>query len=407
MKGIKTMDDYDFGDKTVLLRVDINSPVSKDGKVEESDRIIEAAMTIKELISYGSKIVVLAHQGRKGKPDFVHLDQHAEILSNYVGKDVDFVDDVIGEKAVNRIKSLGNGEVLLLDNTRLLDEETEDKSPQEHSQGEMVQTLSLLADVFINDAFSAAHRSHASTVGFIPVLPSFMGRLMEREVVSLDRVITRMVGSKHDTFVLSGAKPDEPLNIMSHMLEEGTLENVLVGGVIGEMFLLADGKNLGGPTMKFLEENGYMKYLPQVKELLNKYSVNITMPMDLCVDSGGERKEVKVDELPADSQIVDIGTGTAQRYSIVIRDSENIVMKGPVGIYERDPFAQGTKIIFEAIRNSPGFSLLGGGHTVSAIKKLKVDKNDFDHVSLAGGALITYLSGKTLPVLEALKNSNQ
>ena len=157
--------------------------------------------------------------------------------------------------------------------------------------------------------------------------------------------------------------------------------------------------------MNFLKEKGYMEYLPQAKKIFEKYHQSITLPVDVCVDDNGKRKEIMVKELPANSQIMDIGSGTIERYSFMIKESDNIVMKGPVGIYEKQPFEEGTKKLFEAVKNSEGFSLVGGGHTVSAIKKLQFDKNDFGHVCLAGGALKTYLSGKKLPVLEALKKS--
>ncbi|MBL7169597.1 MAG: phosphoglycerate kinase [Candidatus Aenigmarchaeota archaeon] len=405
MKDFLTIDDYDFKGKTVLLRVDINSPVSEKGKVEISDRSIAAAKTIRELAIKKAKVVVLAHQGRKGDPDFIPLKQHARILTRYSRKKVKFVNDIAGEKAVKKIKSLKNGQIILLNNVRLLPDETEKKSAEQHTQSELVRVLAPLADVFVNDAFSAAHRSQASTIGFIPLLPSLVGRTMEMEVGSIEKVFGRMKISKHDIFVLGGAKPDEPLEIMECMLGKGTLETVLVDGVIGLLFLVANGYDLGDPTVDFLKEKGYIEYLPQVKKILKKYKKKVVIPLDVAVEVNKKRKEFSVEELPVNYQIMDIGTKTIEKYIRIIKQSKNIVMKGPAGVYEKKGFGIGTKIILKAVKNSGSVSLVGGGHTLSAISKFKISKNGFSHVSLGGGALIIYLSGKKLPALEALRKN--
>ncbi|MBD3155151.1 MAG: phosphoglycerate kinase [Candidatus Aenigmarchaeota archaeon] len=405
MKNYRTIDDCDFKGKTTILRVDINSPVNKKGKVEVSDRSIEAAKTIRELSNKKAKLVVLAHQGRKGRDDFLPLKQHAKILTKYSKKKVKFIDDIIGKKAVKAVKSLKNGEIILLNNVRFLPDETEDKTPKQHSKSQLVRVLSPLADVFVNDAFSAAHRSHASMAGFTTILPSYIGRIMEKEIGSLEKIFTRMKISKHDTFILGGAKPEDPLEIMEHMLKAGTLEMVLVTGIVGNLFLIADGNNLGQKTVDFLEEKGYLKFLPQTKKIWKKYKKKIMIPMDLAEDFHSKRKEILVEDLPSKYQLMDIGTKTISKYTKIIKKSKNIVMKGPAGVYEDDKFAIGTKIILKAVKNSKGKSLIGGGHTLSALKKFRISKKGYDHVSLAGGALITYLSGKKLPALEALKKS--
>jgi len=400
-----TMNDFNFKGKTTILRVDINSPYDEEkGRIEVSERLVESAKTIKELSEKKAKVVVLAHQGRKGSPDFITLEQHANILSKLVGKKVKYVNDIIGEKAVNSIRSLKNGEIVLLENVRFLDEETIEKSPEEHSRGRLVMTLSPLADVFVNDAFSAAHRSHASLVGFTPVLPSVAGRIMEREVTLIKGIITTMKISKHDTFLLGGAKPEDPLNIMEYMLKQGTLENVLLSGIIGELFLIADGYELGKPTVDFLEEKGYLKCLPQVKKVLRKYRDNISMPIDVAIDVYGKRAEMNVEDLPISARIMDIGRKTLETYEKVISESVTVGMKGPPGVYEKRGFEVGTKIVLEAVGRSKAISLVGGGHTLSAMKKLGINKDMFSHVSLGGGALITYLSGKKLPAIEALEH---
>jgi len=404
MKNLLTLDDVNVKNKTIILRVDINSPYDeKRKKIEISDRLIDCSETIKELSKKGAKVVVLAHQGRKGDSDFLPLKQHSKILTRFVGKRVEYVDDIIGEKAIKKIKSLKRGQVILLDNVRFLPEETENKSPREHSKSRLVQTLAPLADLFVNDAFSAAHRSHASIVGFTRVLPSVAGRSMEKEITSLKRIFNKMKISKHDTFVLGGAKPDEPLEVMESMLKRRTVDRILISGVIGELFLIADGYKLGKTNINFLKKEGYLDYLPKVKELWKKYKKKIEIPIDVAVDINKRRKEVSLEKLPAKSLILDIGIKTCVNYTGIIHDSKSIVMKGPSGVYEKDNFDLGTRIILEAIANSKGFSLIGGGHTLSALDKLNIDKNRFTHVSLGGGALIEYLSGKKMPGIEALK----
>jgi phosphoglycerate kinase len=404
MKDYKTIDDCNFKGKTTIIRVDINSPVN-NGKVEVSDRSIESARTIREISNKKAKLVVLAHQGRKGRDDFLSLSQHAKILTKYAKKKVRFINDTVGTKAVEAIKELKNGEVILLDNVRFLPDEKDDKTPKQHSKSQIVEVLSPLADVYVNDAFSAAHRSHASLVGFTAVLPSYIGRIMEKEIGSLEKIFTRMKISKHDTFVLGGAKPEDPLEIMEHMLKEGTLETVLVTGILGNLFLVADGKNLGQQTVDFLEEKEYLEFLPQTKKIWKKYKKKIMIPVDLAENFHGKRKEIWVKDLPAKHQLMDIGTKTLSKYTEIIKKSKNIAMKGPAGVYEDDEFSVGTKVLLKSIKNSKGFSLVGGGHTLSAMSRFNIERKGYNHVSLAGGALITYLSGKKLPALEALKKN--
>ncbi|MEM5834611.1 MAG: phosphoglycerate kinase [Candidatus Aenigmatarchaeota archaeon] len=397
-----TLDEAKVANKTVLLRVDINVPYDLEKKqIEDSERIREHAKTIRELSDKKAKVVILAHQGRKGDPDFIHLNQHAKLLSKYVGKEVQFVDDIIGEKAVKRIKSLKPGEVLLLDNVRFLDEETEEKSPKEHAKSNLVKKLSRLADIFVNDAFSASHRSHASIVGFTEVLPSYAGRVMEKELKSEERALDPL-GT--NVFVLGGAKPDDCLNIIDYMFKNkpGSIEKVLTCGTVGEIFLAAKGYDLGKETKEFFAKKGFDKLIEQAKGLLQNYELEIELPVDVAFEENGTRKEIRVENLPVEKLLQDIGSETAKKYSEIIKKARTVVVKGPAGVYEKQGFEVGTKLILEAIANSKAFSLIGGGDTLVAIEKLGIDKNKFSYISLGGGALITSLSGKGMPGVEAL-----
>jgi phosphoglycerate kinase len=405
MKEYFTLEDFNLEGKTVLLRADLNSPYNKEEKrIEDCERIREHAKTIQFLIKKKAKVVILAHQGRKGDEDFTSLEQHAELLSKHVGKKVKFVNDVIGEKAVNEIKNLKEGEALLLDNVRLLDEETQEKSPEEHSKGKLVQTLAPLADFFVQDAFSASHRSHASIVGFSPVLPTIAGKVMERELKSVEKALEAL---GINVFILGGAKPDDCLDIMEFLFKNKPecIEKVLTCGTVGEIFLVAKGYSLGIPTLKFFEQKGFMKLIPQARRLLENYELEIEIPTDVAFEENGERKEINLKELPAESLILDIGSETIQRYLEILRSARTIVVKGPAGVYEKKGFEIGTKEILEAVADSKAFTLIGGGDTGLAIEKLGIEKEKFSYISLGGGALITYLSGKPMPGIEALKLS--
>jgi len=403
-KDFLTLDDVDVKDKTVLLRVDINVPYDvTTKKVQDSDRLREHAKTIKELSEKGAKVVILAHQGRKGDPDFIHLNKHVELLASHIGKEVEFVADIIGNRAVEKIKSLKSGDILLLDNVRFLDDETEEKTSEQHLNSQIVRNLITLADIFVNDAFSAAHRSHASIVGFTEALPSYAGRVMEKELMSCEKTLNP---ERPNIFILGGVKPSDCLEIMKHMFEEKSLDKALTCGTVGELFLLVKGHDLG-TKKQFFEEKGFLNLVPEAEELLEKYEDKIELPVDVAIEENEQRKEISVEELPTDSFLLDIGTKTAQEYAQMIEGAKTIVMKGPAGIYEKQGFEMGSRKILEAIVNSKAFTLIGGGDTLLAIEKLGIDRKKFSYISLGGGSLITYLSGKPMPAVEALKKAAQ
>ncbi|RLI17162.1 phosphoglycerate kinase [Candidatus Bathyarchaeota archaeon] len=404
MPKFLTLDDFDVKDKTVLVRVDFNSPVDPETKKVLSDTRIRAhgETTIKELAEKGAKVVILAHQGRPGEPDFISLEQHAKILADILGRPVKFVDDVYGEKAQNAIKELKSGEILVLDNVRKFPGETKKASPEEHSKSELVMSLAPLADIFVNDAFAAAHRAHASIVGFTALLPSAAGRIMERELKALSKVLENP--EKPCIYILGGAKADDSLQISKYVLDNNIADHVLTGGITGHLFLVARGYNLGKPNMELLEKKELMGLVPGIKELMEKYPGKIETPIDLAVEVDGKRKEITVEELPTDYPIYDIGTKTIERYSQIISTAKSIVFSGPPGVYEKEEFAKGTKGLFEAIAKSNAFSLIGGGHSVAAVHSFGL-ADRMGYISTAGGALIEFLMGKELPGVAALEKA--
>ena len=399
-----TLDDVKVKDKVVLVRVDFNSEIDPETKKVTSDVRIRAhaETTITELAEKGAKTVILAHQGRKGDPDFIPLKQHAEILGKILKCPVQFVDDVYGEKAKKAIKNLKGGEILVLDNVRGFDGETKNGTPEEHAKTELVQNLAPLADLFVNDAFAAAHRGHVSIIGFTAVLPSAAGRIMERELKSLSKALDKP--EKPCLFVMGGAKADDSLEISKYVLSNSIADVVLTGGVTSQVFLAAKGYKLGEKNMAFLEKKGLTGLIPGIKELMKKYPKGIATPEDLALDVNGRRKEISLDKLPTEYSIFDIGTKTIKNYGKLAASAKSIVLSGPMGVYENKEFAVGTKKVFEAIAKSKAFSLAGGGHTISALQEFGLS-DKISYVSTAGGALIEFLMGKKLPGVVALEEA--
>jgi phosphoglycerate kinase len=404
MPKFLTIDDFDLKNKTVLVRVDFNSPVDPNTKKVLDDTRIRAHAdaTIKELVKKGAKTVILAHQGRPGEPDFIPLNQHAKLLGKALKMTVKYVDDVFGEKAQKAIKALKSGEVLVLGNVRGVSNEQNKGTPEEHSKTEFVKNLAPLADVFINDAFAAAHRAHVSMVGFTAVLPSAAGRIMERELKALGKVLE--APETPSVFVIGGAKGDDSLDISRYVLKNDIADYILTGGVIGHIFLVATGVDLGEPNMQFLEKKDLMGLVPGIKELMNEYPGAVIVPVDLAMEVDQKRQEITVDELPTNYAILDIGTETGKKFSEIIRKAKTIVVSGPVGVFENPEFKAGTQMVLEAVAASEGFSLVGGGHTVAAVEKLGL-ADKMSYVSTAGGALIEFLMGKQLPGVVALEKA--
>jgi phosphoglycerate kinase len=400
-----TMDDFNYKDKVVLLRVDFNSPIDPNTKkILDDTRIRSHSETVAELSKKGAKVVILAHQGRPGDPDYSSLENHAKALSKIINKPVNYVDDIYGEKAKKAIEALKPGEILVLKNVRDYPEETKSKSPEEHAKSELVQKLAPLADFFVNDAFAAAHRGHASIVGFTVVLPTAAGRVMEKELKALEKVTTAR--ETPCLYILGGAKADDSAAITEYVLSKGTADNVLTGGVIGHLFLYAKGYDIGETNRKYLEEKGFTAIIPKIQDLFKRFDGKIVLPDDLAVEVDGKRREIDVSELPTSYPIYDIGSKTIEKYASMLKKAKAIVVNGPMGVYENKEFLKGTKGVFEAIAESKAFSVAGGGHTVGALDELGLQKR-ISYVSTGGGALMEFLTGKTLPGVDALEKAKR
>jgi phosphoglycerate kinase len=397
----KTMDDFDFANKTAIVRVDFNSTVDPSTKrLLDDERIRLHSGTIKELAHRGARVVVLAHQGRLGDPDYTTLEQHSMRLSEILGQRVGYVDDVVGERAVNAIKALGPSEILVLENVRSLREETAKKTIEEQSKTTLVKTLAPLADVFVFDAFAAAHRAHASIVGFTVVMPTVLGRVMERELKALERI--RSVEHRPIIYILGGSKVKEGVEIVEYVLSNDRADRVLTGGLVAQLFLVARGLDTGFLNRKALSDKGLLELVPRAKSILDRFDGKVLLPVDFAVNLDGRRKEIQMINLPTDYEIWDIGERTMVLYENVLKTAKAVMMHGPMGVYEVEPFLEGTAKVFQAAVLSQAFTVAGGGHTIAALSRLGLyDK--VSYISSGGGALLESLMGKKLPALEAME----
>lgn len=401
---LKKLLDSGIEGKLVITRIDVNAPVD-NGLVQNFPRFQESAQTLRALAAGGARVVILAHQGRPGDADFISLLQHAVLLSKSVKKKVKFVDELFGSRALNEIKKLKNGKLLLLENTRFSSEELLDAPPEKLAQTLFVKTLAGAADAFVNEAFSVSHRKQASIVGFPELLPSYAGIALEREVAALERVTASP--ERPVVLLLGGNKPDDCLKILNNFLEKNLADKAMLGGFIGNLALLSQGRDLGAQR-EFLEEKGFAKLLPGVKTLLEKHGSKIELPRDLAfADADGVRVEVSLEQAASLNRLVgDVGSKTASVFAGALKQAKTIFFKGSLGELEKPAFELGTRIALKAIADSKAFSVIGGGSLAVAVKKFGLNKKKFGHASSAGGALVTFLSGETLPGLAALEKSS-
>ncbi|MHA1214030.1 MAG: phosphoglycerate kinase [Candidatus Hodarchaeales archaeon] len=395
---MKTLSDISLEGKVCLTRVDFNCPLDRDKNLLDTTRIKAHAETIQYIADHKGKVVVIAHQGRKGSDDFISLRLHSEALQRILGDNytVGFSSKTHGLKVEDRISKMKDGEILLLENVRFLDEETKNKSPEEHSKDPFIQSLAKAGEIFVNDAFSAAHRSHASLVGFTPIMPSVAGLVMEREIKNLQRVVDNP--KKPCTFILGGIKPEDSFKVADYVLSNDIADYVLFGGIISQISLIAKGFDLGTKTTEFLEKKKLLEFVKSASDLLRKFGDKIKLNEDFAVNENG-RKIYTINDLPLQSSILDIGDKTIMEYSLIIENSLTCVLNGPMGKFEENGFEKGTVEIFKSMSRSKGFSLAGGGHSVSILEKHHIK---LSYISTAGGAMIRFLMGKPLPAIQAL-----
>lgn len=402
--NFNTIDDFDVEDKTVLVRVDVNSPVDpSSGIILDDTRLKLHAQTIKELAKKGARVVIIAHQSRPGKDDFTTLSQHADALSDILNLRVKYVDSIFSTSAKKAIKDLKAHEILLLENVRFFSEETLSRTPEEQAETILVRELSPLIDYYVNDAFAAAHRSQASLVGFTVNTPSAAGRVMEEELTVIQSALDDV---EHPcVFLLGGMKPDDSIDVMENVLSNGTADAILTTGIVGNIVLWASGADIGQVNKDFIASRGYEDMVEKSRELIERFGDKVKYPIDVAIEKDGERFDVDIDEIPNEA-IFDIGVKTIAFYAKEIRDAKYIFANGPAGVFEDPKFAMGTEDLINAMASSEGFSLIGGGHIAAATAGLGLE-DQMSHLSSGGGACISMLAGKKLAAVEALKNSKK
>ena len=403
MKEFHTLEDFDFRDRTVLLRVDINCPLDKQSLAILNDsRIRRVIPTVRELMGKRAKVVILAHQSRKGKWDFTSLEEHSKRLARHLNSPVKYVDDVMGDDAKKAISELQPGEVLLLGNVRELDSETASGDMAFHADSELVSALAPLIDYYVCDAFGAAHRSQCSLVGFQAKVPSASGRLMAKELYALSAVFDEP--RRPSVFILGGAKFGDASDMIDHVLGSGMADTVILVGLAGNAFLLARGVDIGEASEEVLKDELTPENLQAAKDIMAKYGQRMLLPTDVAVERDGHRVSVLIGDLPSKEPALDIGDASIEKFRKVILSSRTCFMSGPAGMYEKEGFEDGTFEIMSAMIDSKAQSVIGGGHTVGAADRFDFTDR-FSYVSTGGGALETFLLGEPLPVVEALKYS--
>lgn len=408
--GIKTLDDFDVAGKTVLLRVDINQPVDrKSGTLKDTTRIKACAPTIMELSEKGAKVVLLAHQGSDIEyKNFYTTEPHSLVLSELLGQKVQFIDDICGPAARAAVAGLKEGEILLLDNVRFLSEEQtlfELNLKLTHGQQAdtlLVRKLAPLADLYVCDAFAAAHRDQPSLCGFEQVLPSAMGRLFEEEFCVVSGVME--APARPCVFVLGGAKINDAFMMMSAVLSGGSADKALTGGLVGEVLLWAAGQDIGEPARAFIRKEGYEPLVEKGRELLEEYGDKIALPKDFAYVKEGGRIECAVGSLPPGELVADIGSGTAELYRETILNAKTVLVNGPMGIFEELASEHGTKTVWDALGDTAGYTVVGGGDSITAAKKYE-KTGKISYICTGGGALIRFLAGEELPVVKALRQA--
>lgn len=408
--GIKSIIGVDVSGKRVLFRPDINSPIDKEGRIVNTNRLEKTVPTLRYLAEGGAKIAIIAHQGDTlDYQNLISMREHAEILAKLSGVKVDYLDDVAGDAALAAVKNLKAGEAVLLGNLRYLTEEVSTfEKDVKLTADEMLSTypvrrLGGLFDIYVNDAFSAAHRNAPSMVAFQKLMPSYAGPLFFKEYEALWKVLNG--AAKPVVFVLGGAKISDAFGMMGKVLKDGVADKILATGVTGVVMQLARGVKMGAKYEKWLKDRDLTVFVDEARELLSNYADKFVLPTDFAVEENGKRREAGLDELPLDDKMFsDIGAKSIAAFEAEIEKAGTIFVNGPAGVYENELFAEGTSRVWKAVAAAKGYSVIGGGDTVSAAARF-VDLKDVDYVCTAGGAMVRFLSGKRLPLIEAMLNA--
>lgn len=390
----KTVKDVDVKGKRVFCRVDFNVPM-QEGKITDDTRIRAALPTIQYLTEQGAKVILASHLGRpKGQVvEELRLTPVAVRLSELLGKEVKKADEAYGDAVKAIISGMNNGDVLLLENVRFYPGE-------EKNDPELAKAFAELADVYVNDAFGAAHRAHASTEGIAHDLPAVAGFLMEKELEVLGKALSNP--ERPFTAIIGGAKVKDKIGVIENLLEK--VDNLIIGGGLAYTFVKAQGFEIGKSLLEEDKMDLALSFIAKAKEK----GVNFYIPVDVIVaddfSNNANKKAVSIEEIPSDWEALDIGPKTSEIYSDVIQKSKLVIWNGPMGVFELDAFAEGTKAVAQALADSKDtYSVIGGGDSAAAVEKFGL-ADQMSHISTGGGASLEFMEGKQLPGVVALND---
>lgn len=392
MLNKKTVRDVSVSSKRVLLRCDLNVPLSKDDKnvITSDKRIVESLKTIKYLMNAGAKVVICSHLGKTGKN--LSLAPVAKRLSELLEVEVPLIKDIYSKEAYEIVSKMNDSDVVLLENTRMY--EGEEKNDEELSK-----RLASFGEIFVNDAFGTAHRAHSSTVGVTKYLPSVAGFLIEKELDALDRGINEP--KRPLVAIIGGAKVSSKIGVLTKLMEK--VDTLLIGGAMTYTFIKAQGGNVG----RSLVEDDKIDVAKQILKLAEEKNVNFILPVDTVVakepDENSDSKVVSISEIEDEYMGLDIGPKTIAMFVKEIKQAGTVVWNGPVGMFEIEKFAEGTKKIAQAMAESDAITIIGGGDSAAAVEKFGLEKQ-MSHVSTGGGASLELMEGKKLPGIEALED---
>ena len=393
----KSIEDIDVAGKRVLCRCDFNVP-TKNGVITSDKRIVAAMPTIKYLVDHNAKVILCSHMGKpKGEWKLeLSLKIVAKRISELLGKEVIMAADVAGEDAKAKAAALKDGDVMLLENTRFEKGETK-------NDPELSKALASLADVFVNDAFGTAHRAHSSTAGVADYLPAVSGFLVQKEVSIMGKALSDP--ERPFVAVLGGAKVSDAFQMMETVLSRGVADEILTGGLVANIFLIARGQAIGSGSYDFIAASNYTEYFDKAKALYAAYGDRIVLPVDLAWVRDGRREEAKIDRIPEEIGAVDVGAETASLYCERILRAKTAFVNGPMGVFEKPESELGTQVVWQALADTTAFTVLGGGDSITATEKYGLTEK-MGYICTGGGALIRFLSGEELPVVNALRHGS-
>ncbi|MBE7096938.1 phosphoglycerate kinase [Bacillus cereus] len=390
----KSIRDVDLKGKRVFCRVDFNVPM-KEGKITDETRIRAALPTIQYLVEQGAKVILASHLGRpKGQPvEELRLTPVAARLGELLGKDVKKADEAFGPVAQEMVAAMNEGDVLVLENVRFY-------AGEEKNDAELAKEFAALADIFVNDAFGAAHRAHASTAGIADYLPAVSGLLMEKELDVLGKALSNP--ERPFTAIIGGAKVKDKIGVIRHLLDK--VDNLIIGGGLAYTFVKALGHEIG----LSLCEDDKIELAKEFMQLAKEKGVNFYMPVDVVIteefSETATTQIVGIDSIPSTWEGVDIGPKTREIYADVIKNSKLVVWNGPMGVFEMTPFAEGTKAVGQALADAEDtYSVIGGGDSAAAVEKFGM-ADKMSHISTGGGASLEFMEGKELPGVVCLND---